>query len=590
MNNIIGDISTDTFYKKLILFNDLINTCNNMDEIIIFYNDLSLDNNNFYLINIQKLTINLINTILIRKTITNDHKNIIFSIIRYINKKKYETNLNKKNSNNNIVKLNNNMINITAEFILSKLYIINFNNNEYKNDILIYLKNFFPKLSFKFYDNKIANITNITNIFTDNTYKNNNYKENIKEKLSSYSYTNILRYINNELMKNLSYGKDKYLSNIKEKILIKIKKLNEENNKNIEKKYEIIESKLTYLSTNNYLIIGAGPIGLILALKINNINNFCKITILEERKNIFTREQIVLINKINYNVIYSLINDKELLKENFGIIGRPRFNQKGQIKKNLSKGGVNYSISVGKLQEILFNEVIKIKNINIIQPDEGKFNFNLQNNTLTYSQNSKNIKKDILLTDYNKIFLCSGGKDKVSVRLSDSLPNLYDIDNTKHVELPIPKGYIAILKFKDEILNDQRSNSIKNRFISNNSKFEELNSSFNGQNRYRMFISPQRNNKYIYLGIQFSENELESYNYLNNMKLNDNGMIYIKECIKVACKFYNFNYDNFKEVTNKEVFDLKLSYSYSYYNYNEKTGVFLVGDSKTKVNFFLGWV
>lgn len=572
MNNIIGDISINTFYKKLILYGNLIDSDNNMDEIIIFYNNLSLDNNNFYLINIQRLTINVINKILIKKKINNHHKDVIFSIIRYLNKKK------EYNFNNNIVKLNNNIINITAELILSQLYIINFNKDEYKHDILIYLKKFFPQLSFKFYNTKI---TDINNIFTDNTYANNNYKIFIKEKLSNYSYINILRYINNKLIKNLSQDENKYLTNVKEKILIKMKKINEENQKNIENKYIKIETKLSYLSTNNCLIIGAGPIGLFLALKINNINNLCTITILEERKSIFTRDQIVLINKINYNEINSLISDKELIKENFGIIGRPRFNQKGQVKKNFSKEHMNYSISVGKLQEILFNETKKIKNINIIQPSNGKFNFVLQNNTLTYSQNSIKIKNNILLTDYNKIFLCSGGKDKVSERLRDNLPNLYDLENKK---LPIAKGYAAILKFKDQSYAD----SIKNRFLSNNSQFEELNNSFNGQNRYRMFISPQNNNKYIYLGIQFSENELESYNYLNNMKLNDDGMTYIKECIKVGCNFYNFNYDNFIEVTNKEVFDIKLSYCYSYYNYNENTGVFLVGDSKTKVNFFSG--
>jgi hypothetical protein len=112
------------------------------------------------------------------------------------------------------------------------------------------------------------------------------------------------------------------------------------------------------------------------------------------------------------------------------------------------------------------------------------------------------------------------------------------------------------------------------------------------QHRYRLFLSPyifnpsalyNDDDTYIYMGIQFSNNELDS------ITREDFKTDYIKQCIILACNYYNIIYEQFTCIYDADqIFDIKPFYLEKFIRKKDNIKFILLGDGMSQVNFFSG--
>ena len=389
----------------------------------------------------------------------------------------------------------------------------------------------------------------------------------------------------------------------------------------------------------NNLIIGMGPVGLYLAIRL--LNEGKKVTIVENRHE-FTRKQILGLIPENYEKIKEYCKNKYT----FGKIRLPRTDFDGYICDDLkledNKKDVNvYSFTLNVLQTELFNYIQDKPECEIIKPnseyDSLEITFDEINNKIDFifktvdpRDKSLSLEEDTRskifnFSNFNNIFFCSGGGEKIN--LVSEIRNMYkhyvpdltkkeviinEIKNMKVEESNIPvvgKGYIVYLLPRDA---DDIKYLIEKKKSCNFSEFELY------QNKFRLFISPSileyginnnnvvnKNNKdiikkdiidkeniFIYLGIQLSNNE-ES---ILNKVYNNDKYGYIEEYIKVVSKYYDIDLSRFTKKygqTGDEnklpefEFNIQLSYFTNCIKKSEKgPRICLVGDALSKVNFF----
>ena len=389
-------------------------------------------------------------------------------------------------------------------------------------------------------------------------------------------------------------------------------------------KYVEITNKL-----NNYLIIGAGPVGLFLALKILETNKDSKVDIIDIRYP-YSRNQILMIHDTVYNEIISSVfktlqfnlnqfnsgttefeekiteikNKSKSFKMIFSKIKTPRNNNRGIMSRHINTIGNSlniYSVELSKLQEkiheiLLYSYTSDRLFIYNPPPNHGnKYTFTTSKNGTRNRLQLLNVLNETYnhfskpIDSYGYIFSCSGGRDVIANKIYATIGENgeKDINNTDFTY-----GLISFLKLKKGHANiDYYNIFIRNRTSGN----VRQNGPFGFQHRYRLFIDPNREtNKdtfFIYLGIQFSQEELEGYFIpQNKFELNEVGKLYVSSSIHMACNYYDIEKTHFEIDCDYKVFDIKIKYYEKSVIEDEVnlTKLFLVGDSKCKVNFFAG--
>ena len=380
------------------------------------------------------------------------------------------------------------------------------------------------------------------------------------------------------------------------------------------------------MNNENNLIIGMGPVGLYLAIKLLEEGKL--VTIVENRHS-FTRKQILGLIPENYEKIKGYCKNKYT----FGKIRLPRTDFDGYICEDLNlkddyeKVNNVYSFTLNVLQTELYNHIENNKKCIILKP-KSEFD------TLEITFNEKDDKIDFIFkigpnidavrsqtkkfSDYNNIFFCSGGGEKIN--LVNEIRNMYPhsipdltkakviIEDIKTSVIPeVGTGYIYYLYPKSI---DAVKYLIKMKNKCDYSSFQLY------QNKFRFFISPsileyiidkddnvvkkenntekltidevKKKNIFIYLGLQISNNEK---NINNSPVLLIN---HILESLKVAYIYYDIDEKLFetesptfeKDDLDGNGFSIQLSYFTNCIKDYNNTKICLVGDALSKVNFF----
>ena len=273
------------------------------------------------------------------------------------------------------------------------------------------------------------------------------------------------------------------------------------------------------------IIIGGGPVGLLLAILLsdNTKYNF-KIAVIEHRAE-YTRRQILLINKLNYEMYSKYI---QRYSNNTDIIDAPIcyvLPPPSQIlpicyKKNIISDDYSdeivtlfYSIQTSILEKILtlqikqhnqeFEHKLKdtyFNKIYIIKPDKGKFKVYI--NKLNF-----NVK---IISDHNKIKYNYNEYDVLDLQTSKYLIGTegYRSLVRKHITCSNPSD-LCLTKYKNQaigiyfIFNFKQYTDFFNKEIKDTSLKEMRTNQFTeSQNKSRIFVTIDG---YIYYGLLISE-------------------------------------------------------------------------------------
>jgi hypothetical protein len=415
----------------------------------------------------------------------------------------------------------------------------------------------------------------------------------------------------------------------------------DKNNDIFFKKYLKYKNKYKLIGGDpkEHLIIGMGPVGLYLAIKL--LEKGEKVVLVEERF-LFIRKQILLINYENYNKLKNYVN---IPKEEFVRVSAPPVSNDGKIcNLIMDVEGSVYSIPIYKLQQKLneyiiknfFGKYILIKPINdpykkeiiltFIHDDKIEFHRGIEKITYPDDINEyipKELEDEGVLPsvysfnfkDLKNIFLCSGGRDIISKDIyTNDLSKIFllcpiindkqyltykncwaDRDNTEIYGY----GFIAFIYFKKIFLDEIRDNLDNKCNFDGFYKIKDKKHSKIFQHRYRLFISSNLINQdtyiedpYIYLGIQFSNLE-----YIKGITLD-----YIYNCIILALYYYDlYDFIDLEITTGKlysnyklsDLFPIQISLIQNHIQLksidkSEKNSIILMGDGILKVNFFSG--
>jgi hypothetical protein len=259
-------------------------------------------------------------------------------------------------------------------------------------------------------------------------------------------------------------------------------------NKYLELKNQLAGSAFSP-SPENHCIIGMGPVGLVLAIKLLELGH--RVTIIETRPE-FSRSQILAIDQNNYTFIRNYIAYGDIVR-----CSLPRINTTGTICRSYEtiKEGerARFSSSVKDLQYNLFDYLqrrFRKEQLTIIKPHNDSIDksFDLKYEYPYLIINQKNEILRLPILEFKNIFACSGGNDNFSKELYRyyrfiSIPPSINMDNkiseSKNLRFEpvvtdlersrlVSKGFIVFMKFKSQrVLDNFRSERNHCRFEEN---------------------------------------------------------------------------------------------------------------------------
>ena len=242
-------------------------------------------------------------------------------------------------------------------------------------------------------------------------------------------------------------------------------------NKYLDLKNQLGGSSFSASRPENHCIIGMGPVGLVLAIKLLELGH--RVTIIETRPE-FSRSQILAIDQNNYTFIRDYIKYGDIVR-----CSLPRINSTGTICRSYEtiKEGerARFSSSVKDLQNNLFNYLQRhfgTEQLTIIKPHNDSIDksFDLKYEYPNLIINQKNEVSLIPILQFKNIFACSGGNDNFSKELYGyyrfiSIPPSINMDNkiseSKNLRFEpvvtdlersrlVSKGFIVFMKFKSQ--------------------------------------------------------------------------------------------------------------------------------------------
>jgi hypothetical protein len=246
-------------------------------------------------------------------------------------------------------------------------------------------------------------------------------------------------------------------------------------NKYLDLKNQLAGSAFSASRPENHCIIGMGPVGLVLAIKLLELGHH--VTLIETRPE-FSRSQILAIDQNNYTFIRNYIRNGDIVR-----CSLPRINTTGTICRNYEtiKEGerARFSSSVKDLQYNLFDYLQRhfgTEQLTIIKPHNDSIDKSFD---LKYEYPNLIIRKKIDETSiidflripilqFKNIFACSGGNDNFSKELYGyynflSIPPSINMDNKisesknklfdpvvtdLEASRAVSKGFIVFMKFK----------------------------------------------------------------------------------------------------------------------------------------------
>ena len=390
---------------------------------------------------------------------------------------------------------------------------------------------------------------------------------------------------------------------------------------------------------HNNLIIGMGPVGLYLAIRL--LEEGKKVTILETRYYNYTRNQILGLIPENYIKIKKYFDNLNIDNNIFGKIRLPRTDFDGYICKDLNEvNNLVYSFTLSvlenKLEQYLSNTYGNNKLYTDYRPknENDKYEVIYEGNIIIlrisqellvpgedtdFSIITKEYTPEFPIGSFDNVFICTGGTE--NFELANEIRNMYphsvpdlkknivkikDIENIKtddKKESNIPlvgNGFITFIHSKNV-------NAVKYLLqLKEKCDFSDI---VLYQNKFRFFISPyilkykiqgdnvvddkgkspddkDFNKIFIYLGMQ---NGIDETNIIKDDKNLEKKLI--DEYVLIAQKYYNIelNDTDFEKKINYNGFPIKLSYftnCIKEYDNDKKTKVCVVGDSASRVNFF----
>jgi hypothetical protein len=330
---------------------------------------------------------------------------------------------------------------------------------------------------------------------------------------------------------------------------------------------DLLNSLKEIITNKDFIIVGAGPVGLITAYSLfKELKEGSNIYIFEKRKT-NTREQIVLLDNLFWN---SLPNE---IKSKIHISG-------GLCYANASSNIICDSVSnYDKTTKKVFVK------LNVLQDSMIDYFTAMERIVVVYVNNDFNIDFIRALKSNNIIFSDGTGKEALSAKL---VPDRHTI----HV------SYAIVITFECKLNMNSSKGSDKMSYID---KYQKL---MNGQHEIISYVTRTYNtagqkDTYAfdaslsgYVGMQLSKDTYNTYNeYLksNNSPQNEK-FTYFTENFPEG-KICNFIINElYKDVAihNVNMFDITLSCATEFYKREGDKYYFMVGDSAFTTHFFTG--